>query len=87
MGVLAVPPVGGVTACGMVTLIPVGALPTQETEKDTGELKPPIEFTSTLVEVLKPWITATVPEDGEIEKSDAATGARTIGVPPIATVS
>jgi hypothetical protein len=51
---LAAPAGGGVTVCGMLMLIPVGALPTQEVEKVTGELKPPIEFTITLVDVLRP---------------------------------
>lgn len=51
---LATPPGGGVTDCGMVTLMPVGASPTHEVENVTGELKPPREFTSTLVDVLRP---------------------------------
>jgi hypothetical protein len=51
---LAVPPGGGVTACGIVMPMPVGALPTHEVEKVTGELNPPTEFTSTVVDVLRP---------------------------------
>jgi hypothetical protein len=54
IGELAAPLAGGVTDCGMDTLMPVGALPIQEVEKVTGELNPPNEFTSTLVDVLKP---------------------------------
>ena len=65
--------------------MPVGALPTHEVEKVTGELKPPSEFTSTVVDVLSPWITATVPEDGLIAKSGMDTGAKTAGVPLIVT--
>ena len=45
---------GGVTVCGIVIPIPVGALPIQEVEKDTGALKPPRELTSMLVPPLRP---------------------------------
>jgi hypothetical protein len=67
--------------------MPVGALPTHEVEKATGELKPPSEFTSTVVPALKPSSTDTVPEEGVIEKSGGPTGARTDGVPAIVTES
>lgn len=51
---LPTPPGGGVTVCGSVMLMPVGALPTQEAEKVTGELKPPTELTTTSVDPLRP---------------------------------
>jgi len=51
---VAKPLAGGVTVCGRVILMPVGALPTQEAEKVTGELKPPTELTTTSVDPLKP---------------------------------
>ena len=82
---LAVPPGGGVTDCGIVIPMPVGALPTHEAENVTGELNPPSELTSTVVEVLSPWMTATFPEDGERAKSGTDTGAKTAGVPDIVT--
>lgn len=91
IGELASPPAGGVTDCGRLTAIPVGAFPTQETEKTTGELNPPSEFTTTLVPPLSPGITDTVSVDGLIEKSGTytpaggVTGARTAGVPAIIT--
>ena len=52
--VLAVFPEGGVTGWGRVRLTPVGVLPTQAAEKATGELNSLMEFTITLVEVLRP---------------------------------
>jgi hypothetical protein len=85
MGELASPPAGGVTDCGRLTAMPVGALPTQETENVTGELKPPREFTVTEVPPLSPGIVDTVSEDGLTEKSETTTGARTDGVPAIVT--
>jgi hypothetical protein len=69
IGELASPPAGGVTDCGRFTPIPVGALPTHETEKVTRALNPPCEFTITLVPPLSPGIVETVSEDGVIEKS------------------
>ena len=51
---LPAPPGGGVTVCGIVMPIPVGAFPTQEAEKVTGELKPPTESTITFVDPLRP---------------------------------
>ena len=92
-GELASPPAGGVTVCGRVTAIPVGAFPTHEVEKITGELKLPNEFTVTEVSPLSPEIVETVSELGVTEKSgmDAGaagliTGARTVGVPSIVTM-
>jgi hypothetical protein len=69
----------------MLTAMPVGALPTQDVEKLTGELKPPYEFTIMLVPTLSPGIVETVSEDELITKSGAlaVTGARTDGVPAI----
>ena len=69
MGELASPPVGGVTVSGTNTAMPVGALPTQDTEKDTGELNPPSEFTMTLVPLDNPEVVDTVSTEGVIEKS------------------
>jgi hypothetical protein len=51
---LPTPPGGGVTVCGRLMLTPVGALPTQDAENMTGELKPPTELTTTSVDTLKP---------------------------------
>jgi len=92
MGELASPPAGGVTVCGSVTAIPVGAFPTHEAEKITGELKLPREFTVTEVPPLSPGIVETVSEVGVTEKSGMnagvaalITGARTVGWPAIAT--
>ena len=51
---LPAPPGGGVTVCGIVIPIPVGASPTQEAEKVTGELNPPTELTITSVDPLRP---------------------------------
>jgi hypothetical protein len=51
---LPAPPGGGVTVWGMVMPMPVGALPTQEAEKVTGELNPPTELTITVVDPLRP---------------------------------
>jgi hypothetical protein len=82
---LAVPPGGGVTVCGTVMLIPVGALPTQDVENVTGELKSPSEFTSTVVEVLNPCITETDAEEEATAKSGIETGAKTAGVPDTVT--
>jgi hypothetical protein len=48
------PPGSGVTGCGIVIPTPVGALPTQEAENVTGELKPPTELTIKSVDPLKP---------------------------------
>jgi len=90
IGELASPPAGGVTVCGTLTLMPVGALPTQDTENVTGELKPPREFTTIEVPPLRPGMVETVSEDGATEKSGiiagaGATGARTVNVPEIVT--
>jgi len=90
IGELASPPAGGVTVCGTLTLMPVGALPTQETEKVTGELNPLSELTTTLVPALRPGMVETVSEDGVTEKSGniagaGARGARTVSVPEIVT--
>ena len=92
IGELAWPPAGGVTDCGSVTPMPVGVLPTQETENVTGELKLPFELTRTLVPALIPGIVETVSVAGFIAKSPGryrgaagATGAKTVGAPPIAT--
>jgi hypothetical protein len=41
IGELASPPTGGVTDCGRMMAIPVGAFPTHDAEKVTGELNPP----------------------------------------------
>ena len=88
-GELASPPAGGVTDCGRLTPMPVGALPTQEAEKVMGELNPPREFTTTEVPPLSPEIVDTVSEDELTVKSGmadgATTGARTDGVPAIET--
>jgi len=90
IGELASPPTGGVTVCGMLTLMPLGALPTHETEKVTGPLNPPTESTTTLVPPLRPGIVDTVLADGRIENSwmgaaEGVTGARTAGMLPIIT--
>jgi len=85
IGELAAPLGGGVTVWGTATLMPVGALPTHEVEKLTGELKLPKELITTLVDELRPGVTETVPEVGAISKSGTLTGARTAGVPLIAT--
>ncbi len=68
--------------------MPVGAFPTQDVEKATGELNPPTELTITFVEALRPGMTETVAELGAMLKSGAAaaTGAKTEGVPAIATL-
>ena len=87
IGEVASPSGGGVTDCGTLILTPVGAAPTHEVEKVTGELNPPIEFTIMDVPPLRPSMTDTVPEDGLIEKSWAVTGARIAGVPVMATVT
>ena len=42
------------TVWGMVMPMPVGAFPTQEAEKITGELNPPTELTITVVDPLRP---------------------------------
>ena len=88
MGELPSPPSGGVTVCGMVTATPVGAFPTQEVEKVTGELNPPTELTMMFVDALRPGITETVEVLGATLKSGAAaaTGAKTDGVPAITTL-
>ena len=70
---------------------PVGALPTQEAEKVTGELNPRSELTTTVVPALSPRMVETVSEVGVTEKSGiisgaGATGARTANVPEIMTV-
>ena len=90
IGELASPPAGGVTLCGMLTLMPVGAAPTQETEKVTAELNPPMELTTTEVPPLSPGIVDTVSEVVVSEKSGimagaGVTGARTASVPEIMT--
>jgi len=87
MGELASPPTGGVTDCGRMMPIPVGAFPTQEAEKVTGELNPPRLFTTMLLSPLSPGITETVSVDGLTEKSVGGVkmGARTAGVPMIVT--
>jgi len=89
IGELASPPTGGVTDCGRMMPIPVGAFPTQEAEKVTGELNPPKEFTTTLLSPLSPGITDTVSADGLTAKSvgGVKTGASTAGVPAIVTRS
>jgi hypothetical protein len=86
IGELASPPGGGVTVCGMLTLMPVGALPTHETEKLTGELKLPRELTVTEVPASSPGMVDTVSDVGVTEKSgiiagEGVTGARTATVP------
>ena len=86
---LASPRGGGVTVCGILIVTPVGAAPSHDAEKLTGELNPPSEFTIIEVPPLRPGITATVAEDDSTEKSgDAATGtgARTDGVPAMVTI-
>ena len=87
IGELASPRTGGVTDCGRMMPIPVGAFPTQEAEKVTGELNPPRLFTTILLSPLSPGITDTVSEDGLTAKSEGGvnTGARTAGVPTIVT--
>lgn len=90
IGELASLPAGGVTVCGTMTPMPVGALPTQETENVTGELNPPSELTTTEVPPLSPRIVDTVSEVGVTEKSGivagaGVTGARTDGVASIVT--
>ena len=60
IGEAAWPPAGGVTVCGMLIAMPVGALPSQEVEKVTGALKLPREFTTTLVPPPSPGIVETV---------------------------
>jgi hypothetical protein len=74
----------------MPIVTPVGADPTHEAEKLTGELNPPNEFTSTEVPPLSPGITDTVDEEEVSEKSGgtttSGTGASTDGVPSIATI-
>ena len=77
--------------------MPTGEPPIQDVENVTGELKPPTEFTITFVDVLSPWVTAIVEEDGETEKSGAGaaatvteaivTGTRTVAVPGMLIVS
>jgi hypothetical protein len=69
----------------MATLTPVGALPSQDVENVTGELKLPRELTTTLVDELRPGVTERVFEVGVISKSGMLTGARTAGVPPMLT--
>lgn len=89
IGELASPPAGGVTVCSRLTLTPVGAVPTQETEKMTGALNSPLEFTVTDVPASKPGIVETVSEVGATEKSGkscgAVTGARTASVSDTST--
>jgi len=90
IGELASPPLGGVTDCGRLIATPVGALPTHEAEKVTGELNPPSELTTTLVPALRLGMVETESEDGVTEKSGiiagaGATGARTVSVPEIVT--
>jgi hypothetical protein len=90
IGEAAWPPAGGATVCGMLTAIPVGALPTQEVENVTGALKLPREFTTTLVPPLRPGMVETVSVDGCSEKSVigaavGVTGARTAIEPEIMT--
>jgi hypothetical protein len=51
---LASPPGGGVTVCGILMVMPVGAAPTQEVEKLTGELNAPSELTIIVVPQLRP---------------------------------
>lgn len=90
IGEAAWPPAGGVTVCGRLIAMPVGALPTHEVEKVTGALKLPSEFTTTLVPPLSPGSVETVSEDGLIEKSGmgaavGVTGASTAIVPEIMT--
>ena len=86
---LAVPPAGGVTDCGVLAMMSVGALPIQETENVTGALNPWNEFTITVVPVLSPGLRDSVSVVGLIEKSGSGptyagvTGARTGGVLPI----
>jgi len=77
--------------------MPVGEPPIHDVENVTGELKPPTEFTITFVDVLSPWVTAMVEEDGETEKSGGGaaatvtaatvTGTRTADVPGMLIVS
>jgi hypothetical protein len=85
IGELASPPAGGVTDCGMLTAMPVGALPIQDVEKVTGALKPSYEFTIMLIPTLSPGVVETVSEEELTTKSDAVavTGASTDGVPAI----
>ena len=91
IGELVSPQAGGVTDCGKVMTMPLGALPTQATEKVTGELNPPREFTTRLVPTLDPGLADTVSVTELIEKSEVTTagtgftGARTGGVLAIMT--
>ena len=90
IGDAACPSAGGVTVCGMLTAMPVGALPTQEVEKVTGALKLPIEFTTTLVPPVRPGMVETASVDGWSAKSGigtavGVTGASTAKVPEIVT--
>jgi hypothetical protein len=90
IGEVAWPPESGVTVCGRLIATPVGALPTQETEKATGALKLPREFTTTLVPTLSPGSVETLYVDGCSEKSGVGaatgvTGASTPTVPEIMT--
>jgi hypothetical protein len=87
IGELASPPTGGVTDCGRMMPIPVGAFPTQEAEKVTGELNPPTLLTTMLLSPFSPGITDTVSVEGVTEKSvgGVKTGASTAGVPAIVT--
>ena len=86
-----VPYGGGDTGWGTVTLMPAGTLPTQATEKVTGELNPPIELTITLTEVLSPCVVESTEEDGDMEKSGTAateaTGTKAAVVPGMLTVN
>jgi hypothetical protein len=90
IGEAAWPPESGVTVCGRLIATPVGAFPTQETEKVTGALKLPREFTTTLVPTLSPGSVETVYVDGCREKfglgaATEATGVSTAIVPEIMT--
>ena len=91
IGELASPPARGVTVCGIATLTSLGAVPTQETEKTTGALNPPIEFTVTDVPAFNPGIVEMVSDVDATEKSGkiwgvvGVTGARTPTVPETTT--
>jgi hypothetical protein len=90
IGDAAWPPAGGVTVCGRLIAMPVGALPNHEAANVTGALKLPREFTTTLVPALSPGIVDTVAADVRCVKSGmetivGVTEAGTAIVPEIMT--
>jgi len=80
-----------VTGCGVLAMMSVGALPTQETENVTGELKPWNESTVIVVPALSPGLRDNVSvvelteKSGSIPADAGVAGARTGGVPSMTT--